>query len=312
MENKVITRKEMKIIEDQFIDLVDRKTLEKEMSFALQAINKSALLAKCSLESKQQSLLNVANTGLTLNPTLNFAYLVPRWDNIRKEYVCTLMPSYQGLIKLLTDSGSVTSCLANIVREGDNFEYEIGTQSKIVHKPKLGNKGSIIGVYAVATLFDGSKQIEVLDESQINSVREMSESYKAYKDGKIKSCVWVDHYEEMARKTAIKRLSKYLPKTERWSKVANAIEQDNQDYIMDAFSSKAEYLLELAAKCYDTGGRDYKDISLRIANGMTETEASKLIEQLKRDMPSQVTHGGHLPNQRQTSEHVKSIAANVD
>lgn len=306
-------RTELQAVEQKMLGLLDKKTVEREISFALQIINKSDVLAKCSQESKQSAVLNIANIGLTLNPALNLAYLVPRYDRASKGFVCTLMPSYQGLVKLLTDSGSVTSCEAQVVYKNDEFVYELGTEAKIKHVPHFGSdRGDIIGVYAIAHLHNGQRQIELMNADDIEKVMEMSESYKAYKEGKARSCVWIDHKPEMCRKTILKRLTKYLPKTERYEQVANAIEADNQDYVLDPFGWKAEKIEYMAGRVYGTGTERHSEL-VRLIPYMTESEADKIIIELERDMPNEVTHGLHgLPNQTKTAEHFRNVTNNVE
>lgn len=65
--------------------------------------------------SKLQAVFNVALTGLTLNPTLKLAYLVPRYNNASRELEVHLEPSYQGLVKLVTDTGSAKSVSSQVV-----------------------------------------------------------------------------------------------------------------------------------------------------------------------------------------------------
>jgi len=91
-------------IEPRFIELSDQKTFAKECSFAMQHFAKNDYLDKATIESKLQAVLNVAQVGLTLNPVLKLAYLVPRFENGAVK--CFLEPSYQGLVKLITDTGS--------------------------------------------------------------------------------------------------------------------------------------------------------------------------------------------------------------
>lgn len=208
---------------------VSEQTLSKEISFALQHVNKNQQLKKADGTSVMQSIMNVCQVGLSLNPVQKLGYLVPRWDSLKKINTVAFEPSYQGLVKLLTDSGSVSMIYAQLVYEGDEFEVSFGTSTEIVHKPKFASK-EITHVYAVAILPNGIKVPEVMTMEEIESIRERSDSYKAFNAGKIKSCVWSTDFGEMARKTVIRRIFKYLPKTERFENVAQAINYDEQDY----------------------------------------------------------------------------------
>jgi len=214
-------------IKDRFLKLANEETFMKEASFALQHIGKNAQLQKATTESKIEAVLNVAQTGLSLNPTLKLAYLVPRWS--KAGTVCHLEPSYQGLVKLLTDTGSVLSVSSHLVYANDEFSLSLGSEPKVEHKPALKDKGEVTHVYAIAKLPTGN-MVEVMDVEEVNEIRDISESWKAYKSGKLKACVWSEHWGEMARKTVIRRLVKYLPKTDRFEKVAQAVKLDEGDY----------------------------------------------------------------------------------
>ena len=208
----------------------DQLVFEKEKSYALQIFKKNPYLQKATFESVLSAMANVANIGLTLNPALKLAYLVPRYNGQTRTLEVCLEPSYQGLVKLVTDTGSAKSLYAYLIREGDDFTHKLGTNVEIDHKPKFPASDKIIGVYAVAILADGTKQVEIMEAKDIESIRERSESYKSYKAGKTKQCIWVTDEGEMFRKTIIRRITKYLPKTEMWDKIAKAIELDEQDY----------------------------------------------------------------------------------
>lgn len=226
---------------------LSRREVEKEVSFALQIINKSSQLQKASVESKQAAVLNIAQTGLTLNPVMKLAYLVPRWDNITKQTICCLEPSYQGLVKLLTDTGSITAVNAQLVYENDHIEVNASDFSNpIIHKPNpFGDRGKIIGAYAVSILPSGVKQHETMSVEELYEIRDRSESYKAFKAGKIKSCVWTTDEGEMMRKTVVRRIVKYLPKSENFERVSTAISLDTQDY--QPSDSQKMYTAELLA-----------------------------------------------------------------
>lgn len=284
----IVTEKQIApFIEPKMQDIVrmiGKDNLTRETSFALQAVNSNTYLAQATPSSVAKCVLNIAFTGLSLNPVLKYAYITPRRVNNAVEAV--LMPSYIGLCKLIIDAGAVRNIYAHIVHEGDEFEAAFGTKPSITHKPKFGKK--VTHVYAVAVLLEGSMQFEVMTVDDVNEIRERSDGYKSYKDGKAKSCIWVSDYGEMAKKTVIKRLTKYLPKTDKWEVVAKAIEVDNQDY--SASNNKLTYIESLLNNC--SLGYEYdEDIRRRLNIGMTIGEAQSLIEKLEQNQTSPILSG---------------------
>ncbi len=155
------------------------------MSFAIQIISGSEVLQKCTSDSFLKAVINIAQTGLTLNPFLKYAYLVPR-----KNQAC-LEPSYIGLAKLLTDTGSVTSIEVQIIHQGDEVEINIGAENPIIkHTPHwmLDNeKGEILGLYSKATLPDGSNHYEFMSRKDVEEIRERSEAWKAFQQRRSKA-----------------------------------------------------------------------------------------------------------------------------
>lgn len=218
---------DFEIIKPRFISLSDEETYLKEISFGMQLIKQSKQLQRCTAESVMESIVNLAQVGLTLNPVLKLAYMVPRYA--AGQMKCCIEPSYQGLIKLVTDTGSAKTIYAHVVNEGDDFEVMLGTETTIKHVPRF-TSDKFDKVYAVAILHDGTKQVEIMTVDQVKDIRDMSESYKAFIDKKISSCVWAEHFDEMAKKTVIRRLVKYLPKTDLWEKLGRAIEIENEDF----------------------------------------------------------------------------------
>lgn len=265
---------------------MDPVQVMREISFALQIINKSSYLQGCNQESKFAAVINVANIGLTLNPAAKEAYLVPR------DGKCCLDPSYIGLVKLLTDSGSVKSVLCNLVYANDFFELDQADNKKpVTHRPSLkkSERGILLGAYALATLPDDNRQAEWMDVEDLYLIRDRSESYKSYKNGKSKSCIWVSDEGEMMRKTVIKRIYKYLPRTDRMSAIDNAIEVDNQDYkATDGQIGYIESLLENST--FDVDQRKY--IETEISFGITASRAGELIEQLNLNQMNRITQSG--------------------
>lgn len=272
----------------QLIAMVGEMQLQKEMSFAIQAVNGNSMLQQATPESIAKCVWNIGITGLTLNPVHQFAYITPRRVGDKIEAIIT--PSYKGLVKLITDTGSVKNIYAHPVYKGDDFDISLGTDTEIKHKPKFISikPEDVTHVYAVAILRDGSKQVEIMPVAEVNEIRERSDSYKAWKDKKAKSSIWVDFYTEMCRKTVVKRLSKYLPKTESWEKVQQAIEIDNEDY--EASNSQYSYIENLLeTSMYDERQRAF--IEREIECGITNGRAKKLIEDLQLNQRDAISSG---------------------
>lgn len=302
MEIKVIkTTKDFEPIKKRFSEICDEKTFEKECSFALQHLAKNTYLQKSTPNSLLTSVLNIAQIGLTLNPAQKLAYLVPRYNNASSVVECCLEPSYQGLVKLLTDSGSIVNCYAHLIHENDEFEQLLGTENTIIHKPKLGQRGKVIGVYAVAVLSNGSKQTEVMDIAEIEEIRDTSESYKSFKAGKSKSCIWNDWFDEMARKTVIKRIVKYLPKS-NFDKLAKAIDLTNDDY--NASFEQLNYIDSLLPTA--TIAEEKKEFIERYMNTYNKEQAQQCIEMLKDNQVDALTGKG-VGSQAEIKESLKFI-----
>ena len=187
---------------ESFLAVVaDEKRWTKEAMFAIQILrNNATAFEKVEPDSIKNAVTNLALTGATLNPALAQAYLVPRGNK------CCLDISYRGLVKIAVDSGSVLDVDATVVNEKDVFDYEMGLNPRLIHKPSLEpDPGKPIFVYAVAVLTSGLKKFIVLNMKEIEKVRATS---------KAKFGPWVDWTEEMMRKTAVKKLYKLLPQSD--------------------------------------------------------------------------------------------------
>ena len=115
------------------------------------------------------------------------------------------MPMIAGILKKIRQSGDVAKVSAQVVHENDHFVVSYGFDEDVTHNPPtLGQpRGKPIGAYATAVLKDGSRLLEVMDLDEIEKIRAVSRS----KD----KGPWVDWWEEMARKTVMRRLAKRLP-----------------------------------------------------------------------------------------------------
>jgi recombination protein RecT len=113
------------------------------------------------------------------------------------------MPMVNGILKKIRQSGEISSIRAHVVYEGDEFDFELGDDESIFHKPNLAEQGQPIAAYAIAKFKDGDIQREVMSFTEIEKIR-------AKATGIGKAC-WASSWGEMAKKTVIRRLSKRLP-----------------------------------------------------------------------------------------------------
>ncbi|WP_035100920.1 recombination protein RecT [Aneurinibacillus terranovensis] len=223
MENKLAVKKDQGIQErpKTLIDLVLSKKNEfaqaignnvnpdKFLRVATFCLRTNPTLMKCSAPSVLSALMQSAQLGLEPG-VLGHCYLVPFWSNKLKSFEATFIISYKGMIELARRSGNIESIAARLVYEKDTFEFEYGLEEKIVHKPYLeGPRGEMKLVYMIAKFVGGGHYIEVMTKNEIDQVMIQSKSYDSKKGEP--TGPWKDHYEEMAKKTVIRRAFKYLP-----------------------------------------------------------------------------------------------------
>ena len=180
-------------------------TAERLARIATTEIRRVPELASCSRESFLGAIMQCAQLGIEPSNGLGHAYLIPFGNGNDKQGRpnVQLIVGYRGMIDLARRSGQIISISARAVYENDEFSYEYGLHEDLKHKPSDGiDAGALTHVYAVARLYGGGVQFEVMSRKQIELARAHS---------KAKNGPWFDHYEEMAKKTVIRRLFKYLP-----------------------------------------------------------------------------------------------------
>jgi recombination protein RecT len=207
-----------------------------EASFALQSLKQNNYLLKVAEQnpfSLQDAVLNVAAIGLTLNPAHNYAYLVPRSGK-----VC-LDISYRGFIQLACDSGAIKWVQAELVRENDDFLYKgVGIRPEHNMRP-FGDRGKIVGAYAVAKTEDSEFLTTPMSIDEIYEIRDRTETWKKFKEGKIQSSPWSTDEGEMIKKTVIKRAYKTWPKNDKLERLSKAVDVVNLQEGID-FSREVE------------------------------------------------------------------------
>ncbi|KGG81079.1 recombinase RecT [Caloranaerobacter azorensis H53214] len=171
---------------------------------ALSASRVNPTLAECTPISFMASLMQASQLGLEVNTPLGQAYIIPYKNKGKLEAQFQL--GYKGLVDLAYRSGQFKSIYAHVVYENDEFEFEYGLEQKLIHKPAKSNRGNPIWYYAVYHLKNGGYGFEVM------SVEDIKEHAKRYSQSfNSKYSPWQNNFDEMAKKTVLKRVLKYAP-----------------------------------------------------------------------------------------------------
>lgn len=203
------TQSMMKNVSSQYM------TEDRIAKAALLALSRQPKLAQCTTVSFLTSMMKAAQLGLDFSGATGQAYLIP----FKQE--CTLIVGYQGMIEVAYRSKNVEYIDAQLVYENDECVFNLGTDPKISHVPCFdGDRGEVKFGYAVARLKGVSiPKIELMSKAEIMAIKARSRA----KD----SGPWRTDEPEMMRKTIIRRIFKYLPKTQD---ILTASEVDNMQY----------------------------------------------------------------------------------
>src|SRR5690606_14773510 len=191
-------------------------TPERMARIAFTAIQRQPLLLECTQQSLALAVINAGELGLEPN-LLGEAYLVPYKDK-QKQYQCQLIPGYKGLMKLARNSGLVKSFQVALVREGDFFEYEYGTNYHLVHKPKEDNADAPITHGWAGAIIDGKFEFTIMTKAELDKVKSTSKATSEY-------APWAVHTDEMYKKTALRRFCKIQPAS---AEMARAVDLDER------------------------------------------------------------------------------------
>lgn len=165
------------------------------------ALQRTPKLAECDRMTLLGALLTCGSLGLEPNTVLGHAYLIPFGK------ACTLIIGYKGFVDLARRSGHIATVHADVVYASDEFDFEYGSSGKLRHVPSGNREGDWIYAYAYARMKDGSDQYEVMTRTEVLRIRNSSQGYQRDKS----KSPWTNHEAEMAKKTALRRLAKWLP-----------------------------------------------------------------------------------------------------
>lgn len=251
-----LARHEQNLIkcEDKFkAVLPDHIKPSKIRQSVLNALSQNQYLAtNCDPGSIMQAAMTAAVLGLEVDNVTGQGYITPFRGKAQ------FIPGYKGYITLAQNSGFLVS--GDVVRENDVFSYVSGLNPNLEHVPARGgpnDRGAIQYAYAVARHKDLPPVFAVVHTDEINKIRDNSEGYKAFMAGKIKSTPWADHYDKMAKKTAIRALAPQLPlNVQRAHQVESAYESGKVSYI------DHEEFVQTESQVENSGGTtEYPDLT---------------------------------------------------
>jgi recombination protein RecT len=192
-------------------------TTEKFQRVLVTAVSTNMDLLNCDQRTLFAAAMKAAQVGLL--PDGKEAALVAFGDKVQ------FMPMVAGVLKLIRNSGQLKSITAEVIRKNDEFDLYVDENGKrFKHRPDwFGDRGEVVGVYAHAVTTDGGVYIDVMSRDDVERIRAVSRSARRGP--------WVDWWDEMAKKTVIRRLAKYLPS----SSDLDGIEDDD----LEPFSTAA-------------------------------------------------------------------------
>ena len=179
-------------------------TPERFTRIVMSAISATPQLAETSPQSFLGAMMTAAQLGMEPNTPLGQAYLLPYKNHGKLE--CQFQLGYKGLIDLAYRSGEVTIIQAHEVCENDEFEYSFGLEPKLHHVPAKTNRGEVILYYAMFRTKDGGFGFEVMSREDVQKhAAKYSQSYGS------SFSPWKTNFDEMAKKTVLKKCLKYAP-----------------------------------------------------------------------------------------------------
>lgn len=238
----------------------------------LVAVSRTPRILQCTRESILRCMMEAAVLGIRPGGILGRGWLIPRWNSRLKPkggYELSFDPGWRGLADIARRSKVVQRIEARVVHERDLFEVIEGSEPRLEHRPYAGSEepGAVRAAYAVAFFHQGERamvhpgpQHEVLWKRDLDKIMLKSESKqrddkgRVLLDPKTKQPIpigpWAEWYDEMARKSAVRRLCKHLPANEELEyalEVATRAEQEEDDgpgFVVEAGAPRAKTLAE--------------------------------------------------------------------
>ena len=211
--------------------------IEKFQRDILTALSTTPKLSQCDPMSVLTAFVASAQLGLTPNNAqLGEAWVIPYGKNAQFQL------GYQGLLALAYRNPKVSLAFAKEVHENDDFDIDLGT-GYIHHRPNLrGKSGNTIGYYAILKLTDGTQHVEYMSKEDMELFRQ--QYVKA-------SDAWKNSYDSMAKKTILKKVLKYAPRSVEFQRL---LSQDGAIRTSNEVKEITPNLMDEPTQPYDVEG----------------------------------------------------------
>lgn len=211
---------------------------DRMLKIVTNTVRKVPKLAQCDPQSFLGAVMTLASLELEPNTPQGHAYLIPydkrgkldngKWGVVGTE--CQLVIGYRGMIELAYRNPNIVSFRAHAIHQNDKFEYFEDHDAHLRWQPALTDRGPLIGAYAIAryrTPAGAEATLAcVLPLEEIHKARSKSETYnflaksvaeadsdwkRQSAEKKLAETPWVMWEDDMAAKTAVRKLFKVLP-----------------------------------------------------------------------------------------------------
>ena len=207
--------------------LPQHMTADRFLRITMNALRTNPKLMDCTVESLFAASLACAQLGLEPNTPLGHIYLIPFRNTKKNITEVQVIVGYQGYVKLARQSGEMQTIAAQPVFEMDEYAFDYMNPEAGYHRPHMnGPRGEVIGAWALARFKDGGMAFEFMPRADIDRIRDGSQGYRTARKFNNTNTPWITNYDQMAAKTAIRRLAKRLPLS---IEMANAIAMDERD-----------------------------------------------------------------------------------
>lgn len=180
-------------------------TADKMMRMVSAEFRNTPALKECTSISLISCVMQASLLGINIGGILGECFLIPYKNRKTGITECQFQLGYKGMLALAYRSDRVHSVNAHCVYENDRFSFRFGSDAFLHHEPCMEDRGKLVAVYAEARMNGNSYLFNVLYKNDIEKAKAKSSG------AKYPGSIWEKHYDEMAMKTAIRRLFKYLP-----------------------------------------------------------------------------------------------------